>query len=268
MIFLALSSLTLAIGCKPSSQTLQSTDQLKIRSGSIVGGTEVNPAKTDTTFVVSIGGGCAGSIINEKWILTAAHCKPLFRSTITAGSINLRASDRVRLKVLNSYVHPKYSSTKGSNDFALLELAAPIDFSSGKISAIEIADATLESSGGLEDGTMATVYGWGVTSENGSQPSIMRQVDVPLVSRERANAKDAYNNQIDETMIAAGYDIGGKDSCQGDSGGPLVIKDETAKTQTLVGVVSFGDGCARPKKYGIYSNISNAHAWIQSVITK
>ncbi len=268
MIFLILTSLTLCAGCKPSSQNLTSPDQIKIKSGSIVGGTEVNPAKTDTTFVVSIGGGCAGSIINEKWILTAAHCKPLFKSSITAGSIDLRAKDRVKLKVLKSYVHPQYSTSKSSNDFALLELTEAIDFSSGKISAIEIADATLESSGGLEDGVMTTVYGWGVTRENGSQPSIMRQVDVPLVSRDRANVKEAYDNQIDETMLAAGYDIGGKDSCQGDSGGPLVIKAETTKTQTLVGVVSFGDGCARAKKYGIYSNVSHANAWIQSVITK
>ncbi len=268
MIFLTLSTLTMFAGCKPSSQTLNPNEQININSGSIVGGTEVNPAKTDATFVVSIGGGCAGSIINEKWILTAAHCKPLFKSTITAGSVDLRAKDRVRLKVLKSYVHPQYSSSKSSNDFALLELSEAIDFSSGKMSAIEIADATLESSGGLEDGTMTTVLGWGVTSENGSQPSIMRQVDVPLVSRERANVKEAYDNQIDETMLAAGYDKGGKDSCQGDSGGPLVIRDASSKTQTLVGVVSFGDGCARPKKYGIYSNVSYAHAWIQSVITK
>lgn len=229
----------------------------------IVGGIEVDPTKTDATFIVSIGGGCAGSIIDEKWILTAAHCKPLFNSTVTAGSIALRGSDRVTLKIKKSYVHPKYANS--SNDFALLELANPIDFSKNpKISKIEIADANLESSGGLEAGTMATVLGWGVTRENGSQPAIMREVDVPLVSREVANAKGSYDGDITEAMLAAGYPQGGKDSCQGDSGGPLIIKE----TRTLIGVVSFGEGCARAKKYGIYSNVSNGNEWIRSVMNK
>lgn len=235
----------------------------------IVGGIEVDPKTTDTSFVVSIGGGCAGSIIDAKWILTAAHCKSLFKSSITGGNISLRSSDRIKLKVLKSYVHPKYSSSASSNDFALLELEKEIDFDTVKtLSKVDFADANYESSGGLEDGTMTTIYGWGNTRENGSQPNIIREVDVPIVSRERANAKSSYDGEIDETMIAAGYDAGGKDSCQGDSGGPLVIRDKSSNTQLLIGVVSFGDGCARPKKYGIYSNVSNANEWIRSIIKK
>ncbi len=234
----------------------------------IVGGIEVDPTKSDTSFVVSIGGGCAGSIIDAKWILTAAHCKPVFSRAVTGGSISLSSSNRVKLKVLKSYIHPKYSSSKSSNDFALLELAEEIDFEATKLSKIEMADSNLESSGGLEEGTMSTVYGWGLTRENGSQPTIMREVDVPLVSRKTANARDSYNGAINISMIAAGYAEGGKDACQGDSGGPLVIKDEVSKKQTLIGVVSFGDGCARAKKYGIYSNVSYAQEWIQSVMNK
>lgn len=264
MILLCLVTMSLT----PALLSASTLNKLQIKRDKIVGGIEVDPATTDTSFVVSIGGGCAGSIIDSKWILTAAHCKSLFSSTISGGSINLKDGNRVKLKVLKSYVHPKYSSSKGSNDFALLELAQEIDFETTKLGKIEIADSNLESSGGLEDGTMTTVYGWGVTSENGRQPSIMREVDVPLVSRERANARDAYNKQIDNSMIAAGYDQGGKDSCQGDSGGPLVIRDKKSNQQTLVGVVSFGEGCARAKKYGIYSNVSNGNAWILSVMNK
>ncbi len=261
MIFLLA---TLSLTNLVSASTL---DKLQIRNDKIVGGIQVDPS-TDTSYIVSIGGGCAGSIIDEKWILTAAHCKSLFSRTITGGSIDLRASDRVKLKVVKSYIHPKYSASKSSHDYALLELASAIDFTNGKLGKIEIADSNLETSGGLEDGIVATVLGWGVTRENGSQPSVMREVDVPLVSRERANAREAYNGQINEAMIAAGYDQGGKDSCQGDSGGPLIIRDKAAGTHTLVGVVSFGDGCARPKKYGIYSNVAYANEWIRSVMNK
>lgn len=263
MIFLTLAVMTMtSVQAAPINFNLKPTPR-------IVGGIEVDPKTTDTSFIVSIGGGCAGSIIDAKWILTAAHCKPLFKSNVTGGSIALRGSDRVKLKVLKSYVHPKYSTKTGSNDFALLELEQPIDFVATKqLGKIDIADSNFESTGGLEDGTITTVYGWGVTRENGSQPAMMRQVDVPVVSRERANAKTSYDGEIDETMIAAGYDEGGKDSCQGDSGGPLVILDNASATKLLVGVVSFGDGCARPKKYGIYSNVSNGNEWIRSIMNK
>ncbi|MBY0413911.1 MAG: serine protease [Bdellovibrionales bacterium] len=259
MIFLILATMTM-------TSAYATVAKLKI-TPRIVGGIEVDP-KTDTSYIVSIGGGCAGSIIDAKWILTAAHCKPLFKSSITGGSIVLRDSKRVKLKVLRSIVHPKYSSSTSSNDFALLELDKEIDFQATKLGKIEFADSNLETTGGLEDGVMATVLGWGVTRENGSQPSIMREVDVPLVSRERANAPSSYNGEIDETMLAAGYDAGGKDSCQGDSGGPLIIRDKVAGKQTLIGVVSFGDGCARAKKFGIYSNISYANEWIKTTMNK
>lgn len=158
MIFLILATVTMA-------STHAALPDFKVIPR-IVAGTEVNPKTTDTSFVVSISGGCGGTIIDAKWILTAAHCKSLFKGKVTGGSISMRGGDRVTLNIAKSYVHPKYAGN--SNDFALLELATPIDFTANpKLSKIAIADANLESSGGLEAGVIATVYGWGVTSENG-----------------------------------------------------------------------------------------------------
>ena len=104
----------------------------------------------------------------------------------------------------------------------------------------------------------------GLTTENGTQPEEMRQLDVPLVSRGVANSRKGYNGQINETMIVAGYLKGERDSCQGDSGGPLINKE----TRTLIGVVSYGQGCGRKHKYGVYSNVANGNEWITSVMNK
>ena len=92
-------------------------------------------------------------------------------------------------------------------------------------------------------------------------------VDVPIVSNTRANAPGSYNGAIDSTMIAAGYDEGKKDSCQGDSGGPLTIVGSNG-VDILAGVVSFGQGCARAKYFGIYANVASAHEWITKTISE
>jgi trypsin len=86
------------------------------------------------------------------------------------------------------------------------------------------------------------------------------KVDVPLVPR--AACASAYaTSTISDRMICAGYDAGGKDSCQGDSGGPLEVRGSGA-ARVLIGVVSWGEGCARKKKYGIYSNVAAAAQWV------
>ena len=90
---------------------------------------------------------------------------------------------------------------------------------------------------------------------------MLQKVNVPLVSKAACNDKAAYGGDITDTMLCAGYKSGGKDSCQGDSGGPLVVTDANGET-VLAGVVSWGEGCARANKYGIYSKVSSAISWI------
>lgn len=255
--------LALASGCGQNTNT---TLESSVKKSAIVGGNEVDPSVTDTSFIVSIGNGCAGSIIADKWILTAAHCRSLFRRPVSGGNVDVYANDRVLLKVKDSYEHPGYVAYKSTNDFALLELKEKIDFKATGLSAITIAHAEFEKEGHLNPGTMVTAYGWGLMSENGSAARFMREVNLPIVDREVANATKAYNGKINESMLAAGYAEGKKDSCQGDSGGPLVLQEGPTGERVLVGVVSWGDGCARMNKYGIYSNIAVAAGWIQRVM--
>jgi trypsin len=89
----------------------------------------------------------------------------------------------------------------------------------------------------------------------------LQKVDVPLVSP--AMCDKGYPGEITNTMICAGLEEGGKDSCQGDSGGPLVVTDNNNQ-KVLVGVVSWGYGCARPGQYGVYSKVNAAYDWIMS----
>ncbi|MES3038029.1 MAG: serine protease, partial [Bdellovibrionota bacterium] len=106
-----------------------------------------------------------------------------------------------------------------------------------------------------------TVAGWGTLKEGGGVSPKLMKVDVPLVSA--VNCKKSYPNQIDDTMICAGFEAGGQDSCQGDSGGPLYYQTPNGNF-VLAGVVSWGRGCARPKYYGVYGNVSSVVEWIET----
>ena len=101
-------------------------------------------------------------------------------------------------------------------------------------------------------GANQLITGWGALTEGGSFPINLRKATVPIVSRANCNDRNSYRNSITERMICAGFDAGGVDSCQGDSGGPM------AQGSTLTGIVSWGTGCARANKFGVYTRVSNA----------
>jgi trypsin len=228
----------------------------------IVGGEPVTDPN-EASFTVSLRS-CGASIISSKWVLTAAHCYGHF-SSIKGGVLSLDDVG-ISLPFKNVIRHPQYSKPIAfSNDFALIELSSEIDFAANpSLKAIKLATADFEAQGYQAPGLESIVYGWGRTSEGGSSSSVLNKVVVPIVSNEIANSPIAYNGKVNDTMIAAGYANGGRDSCQGDSGGPLIMHDQH-NDPVLVGVVSWGHGCARANKYGVYAKVSSAISWISSV---
>ena len=113
----------------------------------------------------------------------------------------------------------------------------------------------------LKDREKLIVTGWGAAEQGGSVVRDLREVTVPFVTNAVCGDLLSYGSQITDTMICAGLAAGGTNSCQGDSGGPLV---STSAPVQLVGVVSWGEGCAKPGKYGVYSRIANFKKWIES----
>jgi transmembrane serine protease 11D len=205
---------------------------------------------------------CGGSIIRNNWILTAGHCvrntivrEDPTRVEIIAGSSQYAIGGE-RLKVAAVHTHPRYNQTTMDNDFALLRLQTPM--TKGQI--VAIADGRTE----LRDGTNMCVSGWGATSEGGPGAIDLLGAEIPIVSTAVCNLPESYKGEILPSMFCAGKKEGGVDSCQGDSGGPAsaTIDGRT----TLIGVVSWGEGCARRLKYGVYSRISTAAEWIATTI--
>ena len=205
---------------------------------------------------------CGGSIYNETWIITAAHClvdtapKDI---VVTAGTQVLGVSGS-RHNVRRVIVKANYSPATHDNDIALIELVEPLVLGSSA-QRVQLLTPQEEAQLLQKDARLVAV-GWGATEQGGQKVRDLRFVDVPLVERATCNRPLAYDGQVTANMICAGETSGGKDSCQGDSGGPLTVATSTAPR--LAGVVSWGEGCAKPNRVGIYARVANYGSWVQA----
>ncbi|XP_075045727.1 transmembrane protease serine 5 [Mixophyes fleayi] len=238
------------------------------KSSRIIGGSDVALGRWPWQVSLSLNNRhvCGGSIVAHQWIITAAHCVHNYRSpqlsswSVLSGIVSHSPMRQKASAVEKIIYHQKYDDRTHDYDIALMKLEKPLNYSDS-IRPVCLPQYDQD----LPAGSECWISGWGHTQpDNTHMPRSLKEAMVPLISTKKCNSSCIYNGDITPRMLCAGYLDGKVDACQGDSGGPLVC--QTDYTWRLVGVVSWGMGCAEPNRPGVYTKIASFLDWIHGII--
>ncbi|KAK3555556.1 hypothetical protein QTP86_021783 [Hemibagrus guttatus] len=206
---------------------------------------------------------CGATLIDSRWLVTAAHC--VYGKSIHLSNWNVvlglhdqyesNTSDRQYHQIQQIIMNPNYNKRTKDSDIALILLQNKVNFTD-YIQPICFPESQQQFAAGRK----CAIAGWGRLTEGGLVADVLQQAVVPLINNSVCQERlPEYN--ITERMVCAGYPEGGIDTCQGDSGGPLMCEEEDG-LWVLAGVTSFGMGCARPGRPGVYALLTHFTEWI------
>ncbi|KAG8033873.1 hypothetical protein G9C98_008354 [Cotesia typhae] len=234
------------------------------RKTRIVGGTIATIGEFPWMIAMSKHGQfhCGGSLLTKRHVLTAAHClegfdKRHFEIFIGKQDFDKSSSAVIHRRIKSWTVHEDFNTYNLDNDIAVIELDRSIPVGGA------IRTACLPENRAIDyTGSLATAIGWGRTTEGGDVSSTLRKVELPVLSDEECDEAGYQKSRRTTNMFCAGYLEGKRDACSGDSGGPLLVEGPYGHLE-VIGITSFGRGCARPRYPGVYTKLTNYLGWLR-----
>ncbi|XP_077139111.1 acrosin-like [Ranitomeya variabilis] len=243
----------------------------------IVGGVDAQPGAWPWLVSIQVPSrsghrhSCGGTLLNHLWVLTAAHCFKANKRSVPKWKIVIgghqlsEPSEDVQIRSIKLYIeHEDYNPRIEASDIALIELNSTVQYND-YVQPACLPTATMD----ITTFQPCYIGGWGVMAENSAETAdILQEAKVNQVNPQRCNSSHWYNGVIWKYNLCAGYEEGGIDSCQGDSGGPLMCRDEATSKYYVIGVTSWGSGCAQSKKPGVYTNTQYFLEWIHVKLSR
>lgn len=267
LLFLALTNVAHAQGVDPGQPISPAVAPNQISQPDIVGGREAEPGAWPWQVALIVhsydqaynGFFCGGSLISDRWVLTAAHCVDGVEGSqidVLTGAHRL-SENQTRIQAKRVLVYPTEDIFAFDGDLALIELSQPVTLTASTLYTVTGGETEVAYK-------QATVTGWGDSDPSswaGVFPDALHEVSLPLV--DLATCSDAWGSYVNSNWLCAGYSQMTKGPCYGDSGGPLMVQDPKGNW-LQVGIVSFGaSGCVGSSAPSVFVRVAAYADWIQ-----